>query len=71
MLLWALLFADDWNLTAEGRDFARALLTFLWWLVVLGVPLSWRKTKGGFVYAWIGLEVDLRGWSLGLSASRA
>ena len=38
--LWALLFACGWDLTAEGADYARALAMYLWWLVVLGVPLS-------------------------------
>ena len=36
--LWAMLFADDWNLTAEGKEFARAIFAFICWLVFLGAP---------------------------------
>ena len=63
--VWSLLFADDFNLTAEGRAFAKALLASLWWLVLSGVPLSWKKCRGGLVYNWIGLEINLRDWTLG------
>ena len=69
--LWILLFADDWNLTAEGRNFARCLLAYVWWLVVLGVPVSWKKSRGGLCYTWVGYELSLRDWTLGVSASRA
>ena len=69
--IWALLYADDFDLTAEGTTFARALLAFIWWLVLFGFPLSWHKSRGGLVYAWVGLEKNLREWSLGISASRA
>ena len=68
---WAKLFADDWDLSAGGPGFEFALLAFAWMLVCLGVPLSWKKARGGFVYNWVGLEVDLRSWSLGISSSRA
>ena len=69
--LWSLLFADDFDLTAEGRTFAQAILTFIWWVTLFGFPLSWRKSRGGLVYTWVGLEKSLREWSLGISASRA
>ena len=40
-------------------------------LRVLGVPFSWPNLAMGFVVNWIGLEVNVREWSLGLSARRA
>ena len=49
--LWALLFADDLELSAEGPTYCHAILCFLWWLVVLGFPCSWLKTHGGFTYS--------------------
>ena len=69
--LWVLLFADDFNLTGSGATFARAILAFVWWLVILGVPISWKKSKGGLVYTWVGYEISLRDWKLGVSATRA
>ena len=47
------------------------MVGFLWLLQVFGVPLSWRKVKGGRTYTWIGYEVSLEGWALGVSATRA
>ena len=38
---------------------------------MFGLPLSWRKSKGGLVYSWVGLEKNLREWTLGISATRA
>ena len=69
--LWALLFADAFNLTADGREYARSILMFVWWLVVLGVPISWHKTRGGLRYTWVGHELCLKEWPLGISESRA
>ena len=34
-------------------------------------PLSWKKTRGGFQYTWVGYEKSLKEWTLGISASRA
>ena len=36
--LWVMLYADDHDLTAEGSTYQRALLCFVWWLVVMGCP---------------------------------
>ena len=59
-LLWVMLYADDHDLTAEGSTYQQALLCFVWWLVILGVPLSWPKGRGGFTYPWVGYEKCLR-----------
>ena len=69
--VWPHTFRGRLYLTAEGRAFAKTLLAFLWWVVLFGPPLSWHKCGGGLVYTWIGLEVRLRDWTLGVSASRA
>ena len=58
--LWALLFADGWNLVAEAARRERALFGFLWWFVALRVPLSWHKVQGGASYTWVGYETCLR-----------
>ena len=69
--LWALLYADDWDLTAVGLAFRHSVLAFALLLVAFGVPLSWKKSKGGFKYSWVGYEKCLRSWTLGISESRA
>ena len=69
--LWALPFADDWLLASAEPHHRKALLCFLWFLVVLQVPLSWHKAKGGATFVWVGYELRLRGWTLGISATRA
>jgi hypothetical protein len=38
---------------------------------VFGFPIQWSKTVGGFSYAWIGLEVNLSEYQLGISERRA
>ena len=69
--LWAFLFADDYDLTAEGKEFMMSILAFVLWLDVLGVPLSWKKSRGGLTYTWVGYEKSLREWTLGISEQRA
>ncbi len=44
---FALLFADDWWITASGRDFKETLLGAVLLLRVFGVPMSWKKLSGG------------------------
>ena len=63
--------AYDFKLIAGGPTFARSILAFVWWLVVLGVPLSWKKSRGGQTVAWVGYELCLKEWTLGISAHRA
>ena len=61
----------DFDMTAGGRSVASTSLATLWWLVLFGVPLSWRKSRGGLRYTWIGLEKGLIYWPLGVSEARA
>jgi len=68
---WVLVLADDYKIEASGENFVAGLLTALLLFDVLQVPLSWRKCRGGDRYPWVGYEVDLSGWTLGLTVSRA
>jgi len=70
LLLWLLLFADDWLLFSGGKLWNEGLVLPIFLLRVLGVPFSWKKFSSGMIVSWIGLEVNLREWSLGLSARR-
>ncbi len=69
--LWLLLLADDLKAESTSRRPQRAIVFVVVLLVVLGVPLSWRKAQGGRVIEWIGYEVDLRSLALGITQRRA
>ena len=66
-----LLFADDNRMQANGPDKFKDLLLGLFLWVLVGTPLSWRKTKGGLSCEWIGFWIDYQRFELGLSESRA
>ena len=69
--IWALLYSDDGDLTGRTRYPERGLLLFLLTLVVLKLPLSWHKLKGGSQVEWIGYWLDIGRFEMGVSASRA
>ena len=45
--IWALLYSDDGKLTGRTQYPERGLLLFLLTLVIVRLPLSWHKLKGG------------------------
>ena len=69
--LWALLYSDDAKLTGRTDYPERGLLKFLLILVLVDVPLSWKKVRGGDQVEWIGYWVDVARFEIGISASRA
>ena len=69
--LWAMLFADDGRLTGRGSFFERQLWMAFLYLALLNVPLSWSKVKGGVETEWVGYWLDVRTFSVGISAKRA
>ncbi len=72
LLLWLMLFADDWWAMALGKRFGTSVIMFTLLLQVLGVPISWKKAGGGRSLEWVGYEICTRGeWTLGISVSRA
>jgi len=68
---WLMLLADDFKFEVAGGDYASHLLTALWVLILLRVPISWEKVRGGTRFPWVGYELDLARHTLGLSQSRA
>ena len=40
-------------------------------LSVLGYPLKWAKTRGGYCVEWLGMETDYTNYKLGMSKKRA
>ena len=71
-VLWAvyhLLYADDGWLAAQGKYFGYSY-TCLFWLFLFDlfeVPLSWRKLRGGVRLQWIGYELSLDAFQVGIS----
>ena len=68
--LWILMVADDFAIQSTGTHFRPALLGCLWLLVVLRVPLSWKKVRCGVELEWVGYSALTRELSLGIKASR-
>ena len=66
-----LLFADDFIWIALTQLGVGKLGMLVYVLSALGVVFKWEKFRGGTEGAWIGYYVDLRGYSLGISSSRA
>ena len=67
----SLLYADDGNLMSGSAHRERSLLLHLYLLVILCVPLSWKKVRGGIEAEWIGYMLDVARFELGISAKRA
>ena len=66
-LIYFLLFADDGLAMVGGEDYHRLALSIFIYLELMEVPLSWRKTRGGFKTEWIGYSVDLEQGLIGVS----
>eukprot|EP00434_Breviolum_minutum_P020185 symbB.v1.2.017800.t1/scaffold1394.1/size200789/23 len=69
-LCYLLLFADDGLLMAGGEDYHKLILSLFIFLDLLEIPLSWKKTRGGFKTEWIGYTVDLEDWKIGVSEKK-
>lgn len=70
LLYYLLLFADDGLLMAAGLEYFKVVVALFLFLDVMEVPLSWRKTRGGFQAEWIGYTIDLRSWKVGVSEKK-
>lgn len=65
--LWHLLFADDGWLTATGRWFWRKILYWFFVLDLFEFPISWKKVSGGCMVQWIGYQLDVQQFTVGIS----
>ena len=66
-----LLYADDWIILAGRESELADVATIILVLEALGVPMKWAKYRGGFEVCWVGYEIGLRDWTLGISEARA
>ena len=69
-LFYLLLFADDGLILSGGPRYQFQVVAILLFLEVMEMPLSWRKCRGGFETEWIGYQVDIRSWSVGVSEKK-
>ena len=69
--LFALLFADDVSVQSHGAAKGTNLVLFYFLWVLLGVPFSWKKQRGGLTVEWVGYMVDYYRFEIGISESRA
>ena len=70
LAVWLLTYADDLWFTACGPRAFEALAGALLLLAALGVPLTWKKAKGGSQVDWVGYWVDVGRFQIGISAGR-
>ena len=69
--LYVLLVADDAIAISTDAHFRLSLMYVFLLMDVLAIPISWSKVSGGTLLNWVGYELLLREYSLGVSASRA
>ena len=69
--VWSLLYSDDGKITGRTQNPERGILLHLLVLVVIRLPLSWKKVRGGTEVEWIGYLVDVGRFELGITAARA
>lgn len=69
--LWALLYSDDGQINSSGPNRDKSTILHVFVPVVIGVPLSWKKFRGGVEAEWIGYLLDLARSHLGISVARA
>ena len=68
---WLAVLADDMDVEAAGEGYRAALFIVFVVAALVGVPISWGKVRGGFAVEWIGYELLLREFKVGVSANRA
>eukprot|EP00438_Fugacium_kawagutii_P025749 Skav221045 [mRNA] locus=scaffold1448:254439:257677:+ [translate_table: standard] len=68
--LWHLLFADDGWMVATGKWFWRKILFWFFVMDLFEFPISWKKVSGGVVCQWIGYELDVKSFRIGISEKK-
>ena len=67
---WGLVYADDslwhYKLATFWQEAALAFLV----LTMLGMPISWGKTRCGGSVSWVGFQINFTRWQCGVTDSR-
>ena len=69
--LFQLLYSDDYAWAASGGSAHEDILLAVFFLEVMGLPLAWRKFRGGLTLDWVGYWTDLNLRLVGISEPRA
>ena len=74
--LWLMLMADDMDmelapLQGSSYDIRHGFLTLFFVASVVGIPIAWKKLKGGVPIEWIGYVLYLSSYAVGISERRA
>ena len=67
----ALLFSDDWLAVGSTREELEDIVCVVFFMSLLGFPWNWKKFRGGDTVAWIGYEINLSEYLVGISVGRA
>lgn len=70
MGIWHLLFADDGWMVATGRWFWRKILLWFFIMDLFEFAISWQKVAGGVACRWIGYELDMKGYRIGIGEKK-
>ena len=70
-LLDILLYADDLEMSASNAHEREGIVLAIYFMLVMGAPLKWKKFRGGFKVDWVGIFLDNCSYSVGLSEKRA
>ena len=63
-LQWAFVYVDDFMLVVKRRHLQRSGFMTILLLLVLGCPLSWKKTMIGTTNIWLGYQINsLTAWA--------
>eukprot|EP00438_Fugacium_kawagutii_P016715 Skav227659 [mRNA] locus=scaffold58:564261:566969:- [translate_table: standard] len=68
--VWHLLFADDGWMVSLGRWFWRKLLFWFFVLDIFEFPITWKKVMGGVTCQWIGYQLDVKKFEVGISEKK-
>ena len=69
--VYALLYSDDGKVIGRTEHYERGIMMFFFTMVIVNIPISWRKVRGGEKTEWIGYLVDVGRFEMGISMARA
>ncbi|CAE8681799.1 unnamed protein product, partial [Polarella glacialis] len=67
-MLW---YADGMEILGTNARERRSMVLMIFFMILFGLPFKNSKYRGGYQTEWIGLAVDYKTYSLGISAARA